>query len=812
MSRVDDTQTESASIRFERQIAQRWYRWLVVAAMVYSFVVILLALTSLLVLLNRPYGGFLWSWDNAHGLYRVDNFSPEGVESLRPADFILAVEEWVGPATKMRHLAEDLYGSAESVCENVPSAEMPIVHYRILRRGAELDVEAPIQCFRFTTLLRLIAVPFSLGLLLWALGVFVYCAGSQQELNLVFALATFWTANIAVMQGANTPGIDTASGQALALTVINPSPILMVPTLYHLIAIVPHHHPSQLLYRTRWLWYALIPIVLVLLGTIRFQLGRNWHSLVGLLDNVTNWGFAFYLFGAAATLFVRYRWIYVHTQNLQARHEVRLIELSVLIALVAIPFMVAQQEPHLVSWLPINPPALLFWLLFAFVGVAYTILRYQVFPRRVQGLNVLVALAVAIAAALIFSPIPLIGAELGFVMLLVALLGISIFWTLPNPLQRTLRRLTSPGTIDREAIERFSADIQGANDLDTLSLVIVQSLETHLELSFAALWLIYEPGVLTLQAYTDQAPATDLPDELPIDAVWHGQSTRLESGILARAGCEIMLPLMVGDRQVGVVGVGKRWTEEVFDETDLIALDVIAYQAALKLNTERQIRDLRLVPLQIEEAQLSERDRIARDLHDSTQAQLTQLVFAMERVRGQLYNDLTQAEKLLDGCIRDVNQAMRELRAILRDLIPERLVGRTLVIALQEHIAKIGASYETVDISLQADPEVEALLPPDRRSALLRICQQALENALLHARARHVRITLQLSHDRDAVEFSIVDDGRGFIRRPTGDFAEKGHLGLYMMESRVLQHGGHMDIESTPGHGSTVKGFLSARK
>jgi signal transduction histidine kinase len=809
----DDNQVTEMSHFLKPQTALTWYRRLVVTAVIYSLLVVLFSVISLVALLNRPYGGFFWSWDNTHGVYRVDDLSLEGMDSLlRPRDFILAVEGQAGPRVEMRCLAQGLYESAVSVCLDTPPVEVPVVHYRVLRRGEETEVEAPVHCFRFTTLLRLAAIPVAIGLLIWALGLVVYRAGPQQELNLVFALiAALATANI-VTQGANVPGIETKAGQLAALFVVNPSAILVIPVFYHLIAILPTQHPSRLLCRTRWLWYGLIPIALVALGTVRFQLGTSWHPLVGLLDQVVSWGAGFYLYSAFVILVVRYLRIYKMTPHRQARHQVKLIGLSVLATFALVPFLVARQEPRLMRWIPINQSAMLSWMVLVFIGVAFAILRYQVFPRRVQGLNVLVTLAVAVGVALISSPIPLLGAELGFVALLLVLIGLSAFWTLPNPLQRALRRLTSPGTIEREIIERFNADIQGLQDLDTLPLAIVQSLERHLELSFAALWLEHELGVLTLEIYTDQAPAADLPDALPSDVVWQEQPARLTSGVLATAGCEIMLPLAAGRNRVGIVGLGRRWTEEVFDETDLVALGVMAHQAALALHTARQIRTLRLVPLQVEQAQLEERDRISKDLHDSTLAQLMQLTFQLEEMREELYTDPARSEELLEACIRAVNKTALELRKIMRNLSLQRFAEQALLAAIQEYVSSAKTLYETVSIDVQADPEIENLLSSDKKLALLRICQQALDNALAHAQAQSIRITLQPSRDRDVVEFSIVDNGRGFIRRPTGEFIEHGHHGLYIMESRVLQYGGHLEIESTPGQGTVVKGYLPVEK
>ncbi len=685
--------------------ALRWYRRLVVAALGFSLLVMILSVGSLATLLGRPYGGFLWSWDNTHGLYRVDNFSPAAADTLQPADFVLAVAGQDVPAGAAYRIAQQTYRSAGEVCAGVGvPADAATVSYRVIRRGERLDVVAPIRCFRVGTFLRIAAIPVVLGLLIWSVGISVVRAGPQRELNLVFAFCAACAANSVVIQSAQVPDVYTPWGRYLSLFVVNPSPILAATALLHISCILPRQHPSRALFRARWLWYGLIPMALVVVGTVRYLLAPNWHPLIGSMEVVAWWGIALFLASGATFILLRNAQIFLTTRSRQAKSQARLIGLSMAMIFLAAPFVIAQQEPQLVSWIPINQPVLVFWLLPTFTVMAFAILRFQVFPGRVRGLNVLVGLAVTVVVAMAASPIPLLDPEIGFVALLAVLAGISVFWAIPNPVLRVLRHFGSPETIERAAIEQFNADIQEVYDPEWLPAAIVQSLEKRLRLRFAALWLVQPPDQLVLEVYTDRAPAADLPDRLPAEVIVAAEPTRLQSGLLAEAGCKIMLPLVAGGRQVGVIGAGERWTEEVFDDTDLVAMGVMADQAALTLGTARQIRALRMVPLQLEQAQLDERDRIAQDLHDSTQAQLAQLAFALERVRGQLYADPARAEESLDDCIQDVNLAARDLRAILRDLIPQRLLGRTVQSGLQEYIAGVREDHPAVDILLPRSP------------------------------------------------------------------------------------------------------------
>lgn len=787
-----------------------WYRRVVMLSLCYSFAVILLSLSSVAAMVGHPYAGFFWAWHHSRGTYKVDDLSPQSADTLRPGDLILEMAGAPGSDPRTYQLAQARFEAAAALCSDRPPAETPTLSFRVLRRGEALSQEVPLRCFAFPALLRMVSLPVVLGLLIWGIGLLVYWAGSWRELNLVFVFCMAWACNVIVIEGGNFVSPYTPLGRFVSLAVVAPSPILTGAGFYHLVTLIPRQHPSRWIRKSRFLWYLAVPTLLLLLGAARYALTDTWAPWVGLLDDLAWWGIVLYVTGAALAVLLRYWRIERETDSRQARNQVRMIGLSVLMAILAVPPLVVQRLPTLAPWLPVSEVVLLFWIVPVLIVLAFSILRFQVFPGRVRGLNILVGLAVTVVVAMIASPIPTMDPETGFVALLVVLVAMGLFWALPNPVLRTLRRFASPGTIERGEIERFNDDIQGIQDLGQLPVTIVQSLERHLNLRFAALWLEQERGVLLLEAYTERAPAADLPDELAPDPAWGREPLRVVEGPLSRAGCRAALPLSAGGRLIGLIGVGERWTEEVIDDSDLAALSLMADQAALSLHTARQIRALQMVPIQIERAQLDERDRIAQDLHDSTQAELTQLSFALERLRGRLFSDPAEAELLLDGCIGDVNRAARDLRAILRDLIPERILGHTLQAILNEYAQGRQLLHPAVRIQVQVDPAVDRLLDPDRRVALLRICQQGLDNALAHAAAHKIRITLQPSGDHQLVEFSIVDDGRGFAPRPLSELVELGHHGLYLMHSRVLQAEGVIQVDATPGHGTVIKGYLPA--
>ena len=97
--------------------------------------------------------------------------------------------------------------------------------------------------------------------------------------------------------------------------------------------------------------------------------------------------------------------------------------------------------------------------------------------------------------------------------------------------------------------------------------------------------------------------------------------------------------------------------------------------------------------------------------------------------------------------------------------------------------------------------EASRPLPPAMEHHLLRICQEALTNALKHAQARNITVSLDFTDD--AVELSVLDDGRGFVPDTVLN-GMVGHLGLQNLRSRARKLGGELTVTSAPGKGATI--------
>ena len=140
------------------------------------------------------------------------------------------------------------------------------------------------------------------------------------------------------------------------------------------------------------------------------------------------------------------------------------------------------------------------------------------------------------------------------------------------------------------------------------------------------------------------------------------------------------------------------------------------------------------------------------------------------------------------------------LRHLMGALRPPVLDNRGFGEALGEHASRFEQETGiTVDVGLS----LATRLPPEAETVLYRITQESLNNVAKHARAGHVRVTVD-EHD-GSVRLRVRDDGVGFDASNTGQLLREGHYGLAGMRERASLVGGTLEVGSIPGHGTTVE-------
>lgn len=198
-------------------------------------------------------------------------------------------------------------------------------------------------------------------------------------------------------------------------------------------------------------------------------------------------------------------------------------------------------------------------------------------------------------------------------------------------------------------------------------------------------------------------------------------------------------------------------------------------------------------------ATLEERNRLARDLHDSVKQQVFATAMQVGAARALLAHDPARAAEHLIQAETLARQAQQELTALLRQLRPVALVGKGLAPALRDYVS--GWSRQT-GISVDLRVHGERRSSPEVEQALYRVAQEALSNVARHSGTNQLEVTL--TYDKASVTLRVTDYGCGF---DTAAAVGKG-MGLTSMAERVAALGGQMEVLSRPGQGTTVQATL----
>jgi signal transduction histidine kinase len=192
---------------------------------------------------------------------------------------------------------------------------------------------------------------------------------------------------------------------------------------------------------------------------------------------------------------------------------------------------------------------------------------------------------------------------------------------------------------------------------------------------------------------------------------------------------------------------------------------------------------------------LAERNRLARDIHDTLAEGLTGVIMQLEAAEGALIREAKdRAIEHLKKAGRSARMGLEEARRSLRALRPLTLRDSRLPMAMETLLKH--ASTGEVDTEVRVEGE-RRILPEEWEESLLRITQEAMTNTLKHAKARHFRATLIVGPNK--VELRLADDGHGF----DPSVATEG-LGLVGMRERVLELGGQFTLRTKHAEGTEI--------
>jgi signal transduction histidine kinase len=258
-------------------------------------------------------------------------------------------------------------------------------------------------------------------------------------------------------------------------------------------------------------------------------------------------------------------------------------------------------------------------------------------------------------------------------------------------------------------------------------------------------------------------------------------------------------PVVPGDRAaLELTRRGRPYALVLHDPGIDLEPDVVRGAAAsglLLLDNARLVEELRASRARIATATHEGRVRIERDLHDGVQPHLNALLIKLGIARDLAGEGELRA--LIDELSDDGTAAVEELRTLARGVYPPILRERGLGPALEAFAA-------TAPVTVRVEHNGGRRASDAADAAVYFTVLEAIQNAIKHA-GPAVRVSVRLAREADRVTFAVEDDGAGFDRSETA-----AGVGLVSMDDRVSAAGGFLEVESEPGRGTVVRGWVPA--
>lgn len=261
----------------------------------------------------------------------------------------------------------------------------------------------------------------------------------------------------------------------------------------------------------------------------------------------------------------------------------------------------------------------------------------------------------------------------------------------------------------------------------------------------------------------------------------------------------MLVPLVVRDRLVGLAALPVWQEGQGFTERQLKLAMGIAQAAAVAIEHAQLYARAR------ELGMAEERNRLAREVHDTLAQGLTAIALQLEAAE-RLMPPGAEAKRLVAEARALARRSLAEARRAVWGLAPSPLEGRPLGEALADEVAAFGRRTGLAAAFTARGEELP--VGGEQAAAVLRVVQEALHNVEKHAQASRVRVELEYRPGGGGqLAFLVADDGAGFD--PNAPRAEAGGgFGLTSMHERMRLVGGRLDVESAPGWGTRVRGQL----
>jgi signal transduction histidine kinase len=248
------------------------------------------------------------------------------------------------------------------------------------------------------------------------------------------------------------------------------------------------------------------------------------------------------------------------------------------------------------------------------------------------------------------------------------------------------------------------------------------------------------------------------------------------------------VPIVSRGEVIGAFYLTEKRDAQAFDASDQALIELLAAHAAIAITNARLYERSRELSI------LSERNRLALELHDVVSQKLFSLILTTEAAATLLERGQPPTAQL-ERVRQLAKEALEELRSLILGLRPPELEHDGLAGVLRKEIVMLSRVHDVpIELVVKGQPTAA---DAHRDAAMLRIADEALHNALRHAGPRAIVVRL----DEHGIE--VHDDGAGF--NPGEARLRSKHLGLTSMEERARELGGRLEIISAPGTGTTVR-------
>ena len=354
---------------------------------------------------------------------------------------------------------------------------------------------------------------------------------------------------------------------------------------------------------------------------------------------------------------------------------------------------------------------------------------------------------------------------------------------------------------ESQGVQRVTTSLLRKNTLQEVLEIICNEALNLTDATESAVLLLDTDGWLRVTSAVGETLSAL--DRLPLDGSLAGQAAQLGEPVIfndvASIGLDYLrdlnihtllaIPLKVESKIIGVLDVINKVGG--FTKEDLRIISLFADQAAIVIDQTQLHKQVEQM------AVMEERQRLARELHDSVTQALYSVNLYAEAARMALTAEkkgvaLENLQKLREM----TREAMLEMRLLVFELHPLVQEKEGLVAALQ---ARLAAVENRSGLKTEIKTEGKKQLPISLEKELYRIAQEGLNNVVKHAQARNVRITVKYSDTSACLE--IWDDGTGFDLQAA---RESGGMGLRGIEERVQKIGGSLAVESSPKTGTKL--------